>query len=242
MLQKRRPRNKPLYKKFIRLRENVQYRRKLVKFKKRKWRPLLIYLKRLSKRRKKNFRTYDLNKYLLRKFNNNYKNRFRYNTILKKRFKLFYGGLLEKQIKTIVKKVLNKQNNIIKQLTSRNYLFLEFLEKRLDLILYRAHFAHSVYTARQFISHGHITVNGKIERNHSFLLKQGDIIKINKKAQPLIWENVARSHIWPLPPKYINVNYKTLEIIFNGDIKNYNLSPYYTFWLDINSLIKVYRK
>ena len=33
MLQKRRPRNKPLYKKFIRLRENVQYRRKLVKFK-----------------------------------------------------------------------------------------------------------------------------------------------------------------------------------------------------------------
>jgi len=50
-------RHKPLYKKFIRLRVNVQYRKRLqlLKFKKQKWQRLIFFLLRMLNRRKKKF-------------------------------------------------------------------------------------------------------------------------------------------------------------------------------------------
>ena len=35
------------------------------------------------------------------------------------------------------------------------------LERRLDAIVYRAKFVPTVFAARQFVSHGHVTVNGR---------------------------------------------------------------------------------
>ena len=58
-------RYKPLYKNFIGLKKNIQNRQKLnsLRFKKRKWAKLILYLKRLQLRRKKNFRMYDIGRF-----------------------------------------------------------------------------------------------------------------------------------------------------------------------------------
>ena len=41
---------------------------------------------------------------------------------------------------------------------------------------------------------------------------------------------------WPLPPSYLTINYKTLEIIF-GNIKDFNFSTLFTFKLDTHSIV-----
>lgn len=71
--------------------------------------------------------------------------------------------------------------------------------------------------AQQLIIHKHIQVNGVIVTHKSFTLKEGDLVQINEKIKPDIYYNVGRSNLWPLPPKYLSINYSTFEIIFNGD-------------------------
>merc|ERR1712071_29981 len=67
-------RYKPLYKKFIRLRKNVQNKKKfLFGFKKKKWKPLLLFLKNKSKRRKQNFVSYEQLNYSLNRYISFYK-------------------------------------------------------------------------------------------------------------------------------------------------------------------------
>jgi len=69
---------KPLYKKFIRLRKNVQNRTKLNLglLKKKKWNLLNNYLRRLGRRRKKNFRLYNLDSYHIKKYGSFFKKNF----------------------------------------------------------------------------------------------------------------------------------------------------------------------
>ena len=54
MITKKKYRHKPVYKKFVSLKKNVQNRSKLLKFKKRKWQFMLSQLTRISKTRKNN--------------------------------------------------------------------------------------------------------------------------------------------------------------------------------------------
>lgn len=183
---------------------------------------------------------YDLNKYLIKKFNLAYKTRYRYTTHSIKKIKLFYGNLLQKYLKKTVQKTL-KTKNFKKIYNNKTAIFLELVEKRLDAALYRAHFALSIATARQMIAHHQIKVNCKTTTNHSYSLKKGDIIEISQTANVLVEKNISNSNLWPLPPKYLQINYKTLQIMFHGDIKNQNMSNYYDFRLDINNLINKYR-
>ena len=71
--------NKPIYKIFLSLRTNVQYRRRLrlLKFKKQKWQKFISLLTRLNSRRRKKFSTYDLNKYVLPKFSSSFKRKYK---------------------------------------------------------------------------------------------------------------------------------------------------------------------
>lgn len=80
-----------LYKKLIRLRENVQSLNKIFKFKKKKWQKLQFnYRKKL--RFYKKFKPYDQNKYQLLRFasiGNSFQKRFR-NTLIKKKKNLIF--------------------------------------------------------------------------------------------------------------------------------------------------------
>ncbi|TSC74725.1 MAG: small subunit ribosomal protein S4 [Parcubacteria group bacterium Gr01-1014_33] len=60
-------------------------------------------------------------------------------------------------------------------------LLIEFLEKRLDNIIFRIGFAESRRAARQRISHGHVLVNGRTVRIPSYSVGKTDEISLKEK-------------------------------------------------------------
>ncbi|MDR1735630.1 MAG: 30S ribosomal protein S4 [Oscillospiraceae bacterium] len=71
----------------------------------------------------------------------------------------------------------------IKGQTGENLLSL--LERRLDNVVYRLGFAMSRPEARQLVSHGHFTVNGRRADIPSMLMKPGMVIKLKQKSRAL---------------------------------------------------------
>src|SRR5918994_1054988 len=59
------------------------------------------------------------------------------------------------------------------------------LERRLDMIVYRAKFAPTIWASRQLVSHGHIRVNGVKCNIASRRIDVGDIIELGPKAQEM---------------------------------------------------------
>jgi small subunit ribosomal protein S4 len=99
-------------------------------------------------------------------------------------------GLLERQFRSYFEKALR-----IKGPTGENLIIM--LERRLDNVINRSGFAGSHAQARQFILHGHVTVNGKKVNIPSYLVKVGDEItmkdKMRQNAMVLEARNVAQS-------------------------------------------------
>ena len=238
MLTIKKRRYKPLYKKFLKLKQNVQCRPRLLRFKKQKWNNLLTSLKRTQQSRYP-FKVYDHHRYSLSMFS--FKSNFRYKLHTKQRLSYFYGGLSQKYLKSIVRTAQNKTKLKKKAINSKFFL-IEMLENRLDTVLYRSHFVPSIRSARQLISHNHVSVNKKTVKNKSFILKKGDLVEVKPKAHFLIENNVITSNIWPIPPKYLQINYRTFQIQLIKDIKSTNLSMHFPFWLDLNTLIKYYQR
>jgi len=96
----------------------------------------------------------------------------------KQKLKGYYGNITEKQFKKIF-----KEAERIKGDTSENLIGL--LERRLDAIVYRAKFVPTVFSARQFINHGHVKVNGRRVNIPSYRIKTTDIIEIKDKSRGL---------------------------------------------------------
>ena len=95
----------------------------------------------------------------------------------KQKMKFYYGNMNERQFRNVYRKAIKKKGN-----TSEN--LVEFLERRLDTVIYRAKFATTVFSARQLINHGHITVNGKKVNIPSYILSKGDeIAPVQKKIE-----------------------------------------------------------
>lgn len=87
-------------------------------------------------------------------------------------------GLLEKQFASLFKKAQRS-----KGVTGE--VLLQFLESRLDNIVYRLGIAPTRAAARQLVSHKHITVNGQVVNIPSFLLKPGEIIGVRERSKSL---------------------------------------------------------
>lgn len=90
-------------------------------------------------------------------------------------------GVLERQFRRYFQKAARRRG-----ITGE--MLLQFLERRLDNIVYRLGFASSRKQARQFVRHGHIQVNGKKVNIPSCLVDKGDVISIHQKSRnnPLI--------------------------------------------------------
>ena len=65
---------------------------------------------------------------------------------------------------------------------------LQLLETRLDALVLRAGFAQTIYAARQYVSHGHVLVNGMKVNFPSYAINPGDEIQIKEK-KPAIAAN-----------------------------------------------------
>ena len=93
----------------------------------------------------------------------------------KQRAKFIYG-VLEKQFRNTFEKASKK-----KGITGENLLVM--LETRLDNVVYRMGFAATRREARQLVTHGHYTLNGKKVNSPSQEVKVGDVIKVKEKSQ-----------------------------------------------------------
>ena len=72
--------------------------------------------------------------------------------------------------------------------------FLRLLESRLDNLVYRIGFASTRRGARQLVSHGHVTVNGKKVNIPSYRVKPGDVISLkdDDKNLKVVAESLAK--------------------------------------------------
>ncbi len=87
-------------------------------------------------------------------------------------------GVLERQFRNAFEKASRT-----KGVTGE--VLLQILESRLDNVVYRLGIAPSRASARQLVSHRHITVNGEVVNIPSFQLKAGDIIGVREKSKSL---------------------------------------------------------
>ena len=88
----------------------------------------------------------------------------------------FIYGVLERQFRNYYEKAKKMPG-----VTGENLLVL--LERRLDNVVFRMGFSSTRRQARQFVTHGHITVNGKRVDIPSALVKVGDVIEVCEKSQ-----------------------------------------------------------
>lgn len=93
----------------------------------------------------------------------------------KQKVKTIYG-ILEKQFRRYFE-MADMQTGM----TGENLLRL--LERRLDNIVFRAGFALTRPMARQLVSHGHVFVNDKKTTIPSYLVDDGDVVKIKEKSR-----------------------------------------------------------
>ena len=88
----------------------------------------------------------------------------------------FIYGVLERQFRNYYEKAKKMPG-----VTGENLLVL--LERRIDNVVFRMGFANTRRQARQFVCHGHITVNGKRVDIPSALVKVGDVVEVCEKSQ-----------------------------------------------------------
>ncbi len=95
----------------------------------------------------------------------------------KQKVKYIYG-LLERQFRNFFEKASAASG-------VTGLVLLQMLESRLDNVVYRLGVAPTRASARQLVSHRHITVNGNVVNIPSFILRPGDIIGVREKSKSL---------------------------------------------------------
>ena len=108
-----------------------------------------------------------------------------------------YYGLLESQFRGYFEMAERRADQ-----TGEN--LLSILESRLDNVVYRLGFAMSRAEARQLVSHGHFTVNGRKVNIPSYLVKPGMVITLKDSSKSLekIKANVE-ANAFRQPPKWL---------------------------------------
>lgn len=117
----------------------------------------------------------------------------------KQKLRSYYGNIGERQFRGYF-----HEASRIKGDTGQNLIGL--LERRLDAVIYRAKFVPTVFAARQFINHGHITVNGKRVNIPSYLVKEGDVVEVKEKSRQLPMVIAAVALAEREIPEYVTVD------------------------------------
>ncbi len=104
----------------------------------------------------------------------------------KQKLKGYYGNIGEKRFRRYYEESARRRGD-----TGEN--LIEVLERRLDAVVYRMKFVPTVFAARQFVSHGHIRVNGKRVNIPSYEVKDGDVVEVREKSRelPLVLEAIS---------------------------------------------------
>ncbi len=125
----------------------------------------------------------------------------------KQKLKGYYGNITEKQFLRYFKEAVRRKGD-----TSQN--LIEILERRLDAVVYRSKLVPTVFAARQFVSHGHVLVNGRRVNVPSYMVKDGDVIEVRQRSREM--GMVLEALVSPERdvPDYIELDPKKLKATF----------------------------
>ncbi len=122
----------------------------------------------------------------------------------KQKLKGYYGNISEKQFRKYYEEAVRRKGD-----TSEN--LIELLERRLDTVIYRLKFAVTPFAARQFVSHGHLLVNGKRVNIASYLVANDDVIEVRDKSKQLaVVLDAAQSGERDVP-EYLEVDHRAMK-------------------------------
>ncbi len=125
----------------------------------------------------------------------------------KQKLKGYYGDLTEKQFKRIYAEAARVKGD-----TGENLIGL--LERRLDAVVYRAKFVATIFAARQFVNHGHVTVNGQRVNIASYRVKEGDVVAVREKSRQLAVLLEATQLAERDVPDYIEADHSKMTATF----------------------------
>ena len=84
------------------------------------------------------------------------------------------------------------------------------LETRLDALVYRMGFARTIFAARQYVAHGHFSVNGVRSFSPARLVKAGDVIAVRERSKEHVQIKEAIANA-PAAPEYLSVDAGKME-------------------------------
>lgn len=128
----------------------------------------------------------------------------------KQKVKRLYG-LLERQFANLMKEASRKQGQ-------SGEMLLQFLEQRADNAVYRAGLAPSRRAARQLVTHGHFTLNGRRVDIPSIRLQAGDVLTVRDHGKQTGYFKQL-DEVSPAPsilPGWLKVDRKKLTVTITG--------------------------
>ena len=113
----------------------------------------------------------------------------------------FVYGVMENQFYKLYEEATRKEG-------VTGELLLQYLERRLDNVVYRLGFGTTRRQARQIVSHGHVLINGKRVNIASYRVKQGDVISVKEDSKEIsmIKESVGQKSV----PGWLSLEESTL--------------------------------
>ena len=125
----------------------------------------------------------------------------------KQKLKGYYANITERQFSRIYQEAARRKGN------TAEYL-IGLLEARLDAIVYRAKFTPTVFSARQFVNHGHVRVNGKRVNIASYRVKAGDVIDVRERSRNMALVLEAQQSVEREVPDYLEIDSRHLSVKF----------------------------
>ena len=151
----------------------------------------------------------------------------------KQKLKTYYGNVSEKQFHKYYVEAIRRSGDAAENL-------IGILESRLDNLVYKAKFAPTIFAARQFVNHGHVTVNGKKVNIPSYMLKAGDVIEIREKSKQLPMVIAALESASRDVPSYVEVDSKKCTAKF-AFVPKFDDIPYASL-MEPNMVIEFYSR
>jgi small subunit ribosomal protein S4 len=122
----------------------------------------------------------------------------------KQKLRGYYGNIGEKQFRKYYQEASRLKGDTSEKL-------IELLERRLDAVVYRMKFAITPFAARQFVSHGHVLVNGKRVNIPSYLVKDNDTIEVKDRSKQLAAVLDASQSTDRDVPEYLEVDHRAMK-------------------------------
>ena len=102
----------------------------------------------------------------------------------RKKCSVIYGSLGEKRIQKLILQAKHFDGKFDEN-------FIKIVESRLDVALYRICFFPTIFSAKQWINHGHVLVNKKVNTLPGYQLKAGDVISISSEKKDILKKKIS---------------------------------------------------